>query len=158
MNVTETNTEYPVAVYQLDQLDPVEGGPDGVDNLPHKQLANRTAWLKLRLEQIQLTPGPKGDKGDTGAASVVAGPKGDQGIQGIQGAKGDQGVKGDQGAKGDQGLQGLQGDQGAKGDQGLQGATGPQQILAAGLPWADSSSGSWRLTIVAGVLTQTRVS
>lgn len=33
-------------VYQLETTDPVEGGADGVDNLPHKHLANRTVWLK----------------------------------------------------------------------------------------------------------------
>lgn len=33
-------------IYQFEQTDVVLGGPDGVDNLPLKQLADRTAWLK----------------------------------------------------------------------------------------------------------------
>jgi microcystin-dependent protein len=33
-------------IYQLETTDPVQGGADGVDNLPHKNLANRTLWLK----------------------------------------------------------------------------------------------------------------
>ena len=33
-------------VYQLETTDPVQGGEDGVDNTPHKALANRTLFLK----------------------------------------------------------------------------------------------------------------
>lgn len=44
---------------------------------------------------IELTPGPQGEKGDTGAAGA-AGAKGDKGDTGPAGAKGD---KGDTGAK-----------------------------------------------------------
>jgi hypothetical protein len=33
-------------IYQLETTDPVQGGEDGIDNLPHKNLANRTLWLK----------------------------------------------------------------------------------------------------------------
>ena len=36
-------------VYQLEITDPVRGGPEGIDNLPHKALANRTVWLKAQL-------------------------------------------------------------------------------------------------------------
>jgi len=39
-------------VYQLETVDPVVGGADGVDNLPHKALANRTLWLKSLLDKI----------------------------------------------------------------------------------------------------------
>lgn len=39
-------------VYQLETTDPVQGGADGVDNLPHKTLANRTLWLKEKFENI----------------------------------------------------------------------------------------------------------
>ncbi|PLY08406.1 MAG: hypothetical protein C0625_02125 [Arcobacter sp.] len=38
-------------VYQLETTDPVEGGADGVDNKPHKHLANRTVYLKSKLEK-----------------------------------------------------------------------------------------------------------
>lgn len=39
-------------IYILAETDPVEGGPDGVDNLPHKQLAERSAYLKAELEGV----------------------------------------------------------------------------------------------------------
>jgi hypothetical protein len=39
-------------VYQLEETDPVQGGPNGVDNLPHKNLANRTAYLKQREDAL----------------------------------------------------------------------------------------------------------
>lgn len=35
-------------IYQLEEEDPVLGGPDGVDNLPPRQLANRTRYQRLR--------------------------------------------------------------------------------------------------------------
>lgn len=38
-------------VYQIETSDPVLGGPEGVSNKPQKQLANRTQWLKKRLEE-----------------------------------------------------------------------------------------------------------
>jgi phage-related tail fiber protein len=37
-------------IYQLETSDPVEGGPDGIDNLPLRQLANRTRYLKDKQE------------------------------------------------------------------------------------------------------------
>ncbi|HEM7803765.1 phage tail protein [Burkholderia cenocepacia] len=37
-------------VYQFETSDPVQGGPDGVDNIPTKQLANRTRHLKDRAD------------------------------------------------------------------------------------------------------------
>lgn len=37
-------------IYQIETSDPVLGGPEGVSNRPQKQLANRTQWLKKRLE------------------------------------------------------------------------------------------------------------
>ncbi|MEW5833052.1 MAG: phage tail protein [Campylobacterota bacterium] len=33
-------------IYQWETTDPLIGGPNGIDNVPTKQLANRTAWLK----------------------------------------------------------------------------------------------------------------
>ncbi|ELZ8474880.1 tail fiber protein [Salmonella enterica] len=38
-------------VYQIETSDPVVGGPEGISNRPQKQLANRTQWLKKRLEE-----------------------------------------------------------------------------------------------------------
>ncbi|WP_244122198.1 gp53-like domain-containing protein [Burkholderia latens] len=40
-------------VYQLETSDPVVGGPDGIDNLQAKQLANRTRYLKKAIEARQ---------------------------------------------------------------------------------------------------------
>ncbi|EBA8912317.1 tail fiber protein, partial [Salmonella enterica] len=39
-------------IYQLDEDTPVLGGPGGPDNRQAQQLANRTLWLKFRLENI----------------------------------------------------------------------------------------------------------
>ena len=46
-------------VYQIEQTDPVVGGPpdlaaqEGFTNVPHLHLANRTLWLKAQLEALQ---------------------------------------------------------------------------------------------------------
>lgn len=42
--------EWTPGIYQLETDDPVQGGPDGIDNLQAKQLANRTAYLKALVE------------------------------------------------------------------------------------------------------------
>lgn len=39
-------------IYQLEMTDPVQGGPNGIDNLQAKQLANRTKWLKAAIDVI----------------------------------------------------------------------------------------------------------
>ena len=39
-------------VYELALTDDIIGGPDGIDNLPHKQLANRTAYLKSYIVPV----------------------------------------------------------------------------------------------------------
>lgn len=39
-------------IYQLETTDPVQGGPDGVDNLPNRQLANRTVYLKKQIDEL----------------------------------------------------------------------------------------------------------
>lgn len=44
--------EWTTGVYQLETSDPVLGGPEGIDNLQGKQLANRTRWLKDQIERI----------------------------------------------------------------------------------------------------------
>lgn len=51
-NLSETPT-YDVGVYQLETSDPVQGGPSGVSNAPLKNLANRTAYLKQRIDSIE---------------------------------------------------------------------------------------------------------
>ena len=49
-------------VYQLETTDPVEGGDDGVDNVPHKALANRTKWLKTQVASKALLGGSDAQK------------------------------------------------------------------------------------------------
>lgn len=44
---------YTPGIYQIEQSDPVVGGPDGISNLQAKQLASRTRWLKAQLEAAQ---------------------------------------------------------------------------------------------------------
>ncbi|WP_047237363.1 hypothetical protein [Chromobacterium subtsugae] len=39
-------------IYQLETSDPVLGGPDGIDNLQGKQLANRTGYLKSQVDDL----------------------------------------------------------------------------------------------------------
>ncbi len=40
-------------IYQIEETDPVQGGPNGIDNLPNKQLANRTAYLKQQQDALK---------------------------------------------------------------------------------------------------------
>ena len=49
-NLPDVTTPGFPGVYELAVDDPVAGGPDGVDNLPHKQLAERTLYLKQRAD------------------------------------------------------------------------------------------------------------
>lgn len=53
-NNTETPT-WEAGVYEFDINDPIQGGPGGIDNLPHVQLGNRTLWLKAQVEALQKT-------------------------------------------------------------------------------------------------------
>ena len=79
---------------------------------------------KEELQNISLTPGPKGDKGETGETGP-RGADGLQGPQGLQGIQGERGQDGQPGPKGDIGPQGLKGEQGPAGPQGPQGIQGP---------------------------------
>lgn len=83
---------------------------------------------KEELQNISLTPGPKGDPGPQGNPGEV-GPQGLQGLQGPPGPKGEtgeRGPQGDTGPKGADGLQGPIGPQGLQGERGQDGQTGPQ--------------------------------
>ncbi|MFB2538798.1 hypothetical protein [Acinetobacter sp. c3-l95] len=40
-------------VRQIEPDDPVQGGEGGIDNIPHQQLANRTAYLKQQVESVK---------------------------------------------------------------------------------------------------------
>lgn len=54
--VTESNNWSP-EVYRFETEDVVEGGEDGLDNLPGKQLAGRTNWLRLMLTAVCAAEG-----------------------------------------------------------------------------------------------------
>lgn len=57
-NVPETPS-YDAGIYQIETIDPVLGGPNGIANAQAKSLANRTAFLKQQIDQLnsgQLTP------------------------------------------------------------------------------------------------------
>jgi hypothetical protein len=41
-------------IRQLEENEMVEGGADGIDNIPHKQLAGRTNWLRDALGSLSL--------------------------------------------------------------------------------------------------------
>lgn len=58
-------------IYQLETTDPVVGGPDGVSNVQGKQLANRTAYLKARLEEAQASLDAVGVEGQNALWSAV---------------------------------------------------------------------------------------
>ncbi|MBE9591687.1 hypothetical protein IM753_12055 [Moraxella sp. K127] len=56
MALIKETAEWVENIYLIEPNDPVEGGEDGVDNRPHIELANRTAFLnKKRQEQEQKT-------------------------------------------------------------------------------------------------------
>lgn len=80
---------------------------------------------KQELQNIALTPGPKGDKGETGERGPQGdtGPRGADGLQGPQGLQGIQGIQGERGRDGEPGLRGERGEQGPI---GLTGPVGPQ--------------------------------
>ena len=77
---------------------------------------------KQELQNIALTPGPKGDKGETGER----GPQGDTGPRGADGLQGPIGPQGLQGERGQDGQRGERGEQGPIGQTGPAGPAGPQ--------------------------------
>lgn len=87
--------------------------------------------VDAKLEVIELTPGPKGDKGEPGIQGPQgevgpAGPQGPQGEPGPAGKDGVDGAPGPKGDKGDIGPQGPAGEKGDKGEPGNDGASGPK--------------------------------
>ena len=98
------------------------------------QLDTSAFATKSELQNISLTPGPKGDAGPRGERGEP-GPKGDtgangepgpQGPQGIKGLRGETGQRGEQGPIGPQGLQGVPGEKGQNGEPGPRGERGEQ--------------------------------
>ncbi len=50
-NLSET-PNYDTGIYQIETTDPVLGGPTGIANAQAKSLANRTAFLKQQIDQL----------------------------------------------------------------------------------------------------------
>ena len=114
---------------------------------------------KQDLQNISLTPGPKGDKGETGERGPI-GPKGEVGERGPQGDTGPRGADGLQGPIGPQGLQGERGQDGQRGERGEQGPigqtgpAGPQgPIGLTGPKGADGVGVPQKLSITGNVVT-----
>ena len=122
--VIEKDPDYPLVDRILEQLEAVD-----LSNYATNESVD------AKLEVIELTPGPKGDKGEPGVQGPQgpAGPQGEPGPQGPQGEPGPAGKdgvdgapgpKGDKGDPGEQGPQGPKGDTGEAGPQGIQGPKG----------------------------------
>ena len=82
---------------------------------------------KEQLQNISLTPGPRGDRGEPGPQGIPGGigPQGLQGLQGPPGPKGENGERGLDGQPGPRGERGEQGPAGLPGPVGPQGPIGP---------------------------------
>jgi len=63
-DLPESN-EWTTGIYQLETSDPVLGGPEGIDNLQAKQLANRTRWLKDKADSLSISLAGKAGKATT---------------------------------------------------------------------------------------------
>lgn len=100
-----------------------------LENNPNVDTSNFAT--KDELRNISLTPGPKGDKGETGERGPQGetGPRGADGLQGpqgLQGLQGESGRDGEPGPRGERGEQGPIGQTGPVGPQGPIGLTGPK--------------------------------
>lgn len=75
---------------------------------------------KEELQNISLTPGPKGERGDPGLQGIPGeiGPQGLTGPQGLQGIQGERGLDGQPGPKGEPGPKGDKGETGERGPKG----------------------------------------
>lgn len=112
--------------------EPLKARLSALENKP--EIDTNNFATKQELQNIALTPGPKGDKGETGERGPIGpigpqgltGPRGADGQQGLQGIRGERGQDGQPGPKGERGEQGQKGDTGERGPQGLQGTPGPK--------------------------------
>ncbi len=50
MAFLDETPQWEEGIYQFEETDDVQGGAEGIDNLPTRQLGNRTAYLKEQLE------------------------------------------------------------------------------------------------------------
>lgn len=77
-NLTDTAASWEAGVYQIETTDPVVGGEPnpstgaGMSNIPHLQLAKRTAWLKGQVEALQNAGGYKSALTFTGNQTLTA--------------------------------------------------------------------------------------
>ena len=55
MSNLEETTTYESGIYQIEATDAVLGGAEGIANLPHKKLANRTNYLKTEQDTIKTS-------------------------------------------------------------------------------------------------------
>lgn len=107
---------------------------------------------KEELQNVSLTPGPAGPKGDRGAPGPQGNPGeiGPQGLQGLQGLPGPKGETGERGPQGDIGPRGADGPQGIQGERGQDGQPGPRgergEQGPAGLPGPIGPQGPIGLT------------
>ncbi|MFV2030839.1 phage tail protein, partial [Neisseria sp. S1] len=67
-NLTET-ARWEAGIYQFETSDPVMGGPNGIDNRPTRELANRTLWLKTELAKAVASIGQNKTAADQGLAT-----------------------------------------------------------------------------------------
>ena len=51
-NLSEMS-RWEAGIYQWETSDPVQGGPNGIDNRPTRELANRTRWLYDELGRVK---------------------------------------------------------------------------------------------------------
>lgn len=66
--LVETN-RWETGIYQFETSDPVMGGPNGIDNRPTRELANRTLWLKTELAKAVASIGQNKTAADQGLAT-----------------------------------------------------------------------------------------
>lgn len=79
-NLVETS-RWEAGIYQFETSDPVMGGPNGIDNRPTRELANRTLWLKNELAQAVASIGANKTSADQALAL-----KADKAVRMIAGA------------------------------------------------------------------------
>ena len=116
-----------------------------LENNPNVDTSNFAT--KDELRNISLTPGPKGDKGETGERGPQGetGPRGADGLQGpqgLQGIQGERGRDGEPGPRGEQGPAGLPGPVGPQGPIGLTGPRGENGRDGVGIPQRISINGN----------------
>ena len=106
--------------------EPLKRRISALENKPEIDTSNFAT--KQELQNIALTPGPKGDKGEAGERGPI-GPIGPQGLTGPRGADGQQGLQGIQGERGQDGQPGPKGENGRDGRDGV---GIPQKLSIAG--------------------------